>query len=100
MCRHAWQSDRIATNRNARYQFTLVDDGVSFDVDGGGVLEQAAWTAPQSGVAFLALDRDGDGQITSGKELFGNHTLPGSPNGFDALRRTARKPTAGSPARR
>ena len=48
-----------------------------------------ARTRPDSGVAFLTLDRDGDGLITSGRELFGNHTRPESPNGFDALARTA-----------
>jgi hypothetical protein len=39
--------------------------------------------------AWLSLDRDGDGLITSGRELFGNHTFPESSNGFDALARTA-----------
>ena len=48
-----------------------------FDIDGDGVPEQISWTEADSDVAFLALDRDGDGRITSGKELFGNHTLPG-----------------------
>jgi hypothetical protein len=46
-------------------------------------------------VAFLALDRDGDGQITSGEELFGNHTLEGSANGFEALQRTAMESNGG-----
>lgn len=56
-----------------------------FDVDGNGLPERIAWTPADAEVAFLALDRDGDGAITSGKELFGNYTLPGSTNGFDAL---------------
>jgi hypothetical protein len=79
----------IATRSWARYRFTSREDGVLFDLDGDGTLEQVAWTPADSGVAFLALDRDGDGFSTSGKELFGNHTLPDTRNGFDALQRTA-----------
>jgi hypothetical protein len=85
----------IATTRWARYRFTSREDGVLFDIDGDGVLEQIAWTLPDSDVAFLALDRDGDGLITSGRELFGNHTFPESANGFDALARTAMETNGG-----
>jgi hypothetical protein len=35
--------------------------------------------------AFLAIDRNGNGKIDSGRELFGNHTITGARNGFDAL---------------
>jgi len=79
----------IATGKGAVYSFTSAAQGLVFDIDGDGDVEQVAWTSANSDVAFLALDRDGDGRITSGKELFGNHTLPGSPNGFDALMKTA-----------
>jgi hypothetical protein len=67
------------------FEFTSVDDGVMFDTDGDGVLEQVPWLSPGSNAAFLALDTDGDGRITSGKELVGNRTLAGSANGMDAL---------------
>jgi hypothetical protein len=70
--------------------FSLTDaqHGVSFDIAGTGKPVQIAWTAPGVANAFLCLDRDGDGHITSGKELFGNFTpQPPSPhpNGFLAL---------------
>ena len=55
-------------------------------------MERVAWTKRDSEVAFLALDRNGNGRIDGGEELFGNHTpvIRGtsqtSPNGFEALR--------------
>lgn len=85
----------IATAKSAAYKLTSVEDGVWFDIDGDGVLDKVAWTEPDSDVAFLALDRDRDGQITSGKELFGNHTLPGVTNGFEALLQTAKDTNEG-----
>ncbi len=68
-----------------RTGLTSAQDGVRFDIDGNGVREQVAWTPANLEIAFLAIDRDGNGAITSGVELFGNHTLPGVPNGFEAL---------------
>lgn len=74
--------------RNVLLRLTSVDDGVSFDIDGDGLPDQIGWTEAAADVAFLALDRNENGIIDNGRELFGSSTLPGSTNGFDALIRT------------
>lgn len=86
----------ISTRRgNGTYRMTSAAGGVLFDIDGDGDLDQVAWTAPQSGIAFLARDSDGDGAITSGKELFGNYTVAGISNGFEALAYLAQQSNGG-----
>lgn len=98
-CIYAPGSPIIVDTARDGYHLTSAEDGVLFDLDANGTPELTAWTRAESDDAFLAMDRNGNGRIDDGTELFGNHT-PGSPdaaalNGFEALR-TLHSPAYGA----
>lgn len=71
--------DPIALNL-AGGPVALSSERSAFDIDSDGTAEQVA--LPAAGTYFLALDRNGNGTIDNGSELFG----PASGNGFTELK--------------
>jgi hypothetical protein len=75
---------------NGYGRLTSPADGVWFDLTARGSAVRTAWTTADSAMGFLVWDRNNNGTIDDGSELFGNATRrqDGSiaANGFDALR--------------
>ena len=64
-------------------ELTNYANGAQFDIEGSG--NQVTTAFVTGGDAFLAIDRNGNGTIDSGRELFGDQN--GAANGFEELRK-------------
>ncbi|MFM1921661.1 MAG: hypothetical protein RLZZ303_3295 [Candidatus Hydrogenedentota bacterium] len=65
------------------FELTSYKNGARFDILGNGGQQNTAFVT--GGDAFLALDRNGNSRIDSGRELFGDQY--GSANGYEELRK-------------
>jgi hypothetical protein len=90
-CCYQFNSPILIDLEGDGFELTGLDSGVIFSI--GPVLQPyyVSWTRHQTDDAWLVLDRDGNGTIDTGKELFGNFAPQPDPpgqemkNGFRAL---------------
>jgi hypothetical protein len=79
----------VKLSRRESYALTSVEDGVLFDISARGTVSRVSWTPAGSDLGFIVLDKNGNGIIDDGGELFGTETVmrngKRAPNGFVAL---------------
>ena len=78
------QSDPLVLDLSGTgIELTQAGQGANFDINADGKTDSTAWV--KGGSAFLALDKNNNGRIDNGSELFGDQN--GAANGFAELKR-------------
>jgi len=91
-----WQCQQVGQNgtpividtTGQGFHLTSITEGVTFQFFPDKPPMLMSWTDPKYSNGWLALDRNGDGKIDNGTELFGNLTpqpQSATPNGYAAL---------------
>ena len=72
---------------DGKISLTDLDNGTNFDIDNDGFAQKISWVSGQDGI--LVLDRNNNGKIDNGLELFGENTVTSegtnAKGGIDAL---------------
>jgi hypothetical protein len=78
------KSDPLAFDLDGNgIQTTGINQGIQFDINADGKTEQTSFISGND--AFLAYDKNGNGMIDNGSELFGDQN--GASNGFEELKK-------------
>lgn len=83
-CTCGYASPVIVDTTGNGFRLTTAADGVIFDITGDGTPIKMAWTAADSGNAFLALDRNHNGKLTPGKSRSGTSQPNRNPTSLTA----------------
>ena len=75
----------IPLDAGGTFVLTSPENGVDFDLDANASRERVSWTEAGAEVAWLAVDRNDDGRIISGRELVGDRMLPEARSAPEAL---------------
>ena len=96
ICASAWSqcSPIVIDTRRDGIELGPAGRGVSFDVNADGFPDRVQWVRPGGDEAFLTLDRNRNGVVDDGSELFGVGTPLLASNALKSRSRSGRSRSA------